>query len=97
MLGRYYDPYLAPRFYSLLFFTFLLIPIAPLGVFLVSTTGGGAYNFYAEISRKDFNAVYKHGYRKLLLNGLGETVLVLGAALLALALLFGLTVIFTRH
>jgi hypothetical protein len=84
MLGRYYDPRLEPRFYSLLFITFLLIPICPLGVYLVSA-GGGSYAYYATISRRDFNAIYKRGYAKLIWNGVAETLFVFVAALLVVA------------
>jgi hypothetical protein len=95
MLGRYYDSQIAPKFYSLWFFTFLLIPIVPLGIFLVSSYGGN-YSFYAEIRRKDFNAIYKHGYAKLLFNALGETALVFGVALAFLTVVFGLSLFFRR-
>ena len=95
MLGRYYDPRIAPMFYSNLFLTILLIPILPLGIYLVSSTGGG-YAFHATIRRRDFNVLYKHGYAKLLWNGIAETLFVLTAALLVTAVLIGL-IMFARH
>ena len=87
MIGRYSDPRIAPMFYSILFFTFLLIPIVPLKIYLVSTLGVGHYVFHATIRRRDFNALYRHGYAKLLWNGIAETLLVLVAALLVIAFL----------
>jgi hypothetical protein len=87
MIGRFSDPRIAPMFYSILFFTFLLIPIVPLGIYLVSTRGVGHYVFHATIRQRDFNALYKHGYAKLLWNGIAETLLVLVVALLVIALL----------
>jgi hypothetical protein len=96
MLGRYYDPRLKPRFYSLLFVTFLLIPIYPVGIYLVSADGG-TYAFYAKISRRDFNSIYKRGYIKLIWNGVAETIFVFGMALLVLASVTGLVLFFRRH
>jgi hypothetical protein len=84
MLGRYHDPRLEPRFYSVLFLTFLTIPICPLGIYLVSTDGR-SYTFYATISRRDFNAIYKDGYAKLTRDGGGETILVFVIAAMAVA------------
>lgn len=95
MLGRYYDARLEPRFYSIVFFTVFMIPIVPLGVYLVSTNGG-AYFFHAAVRVRDFNALYRHGYVKLLLNGIAETILVLGAALAVLAVVTGLIVLSRR-
>lgn len=97
MLGRYYDSRVAPKFYSVLFLTFLLIPIMPLGIYLVSTTSGGAYVFYAKISKRDFNAIYERGYAKLTWNGIAETAFVFVAALLVIILLSGLALMFGPH
>jgi hypothetical protein len=97
MLGRYHDQRIAPRFYSVLFLTFLLVPIMPLGIYLVSTAGGGAYVFYAKISKRNFNAIYKRGYAKLMWNGMAETAFVFVAALLVITFLFGLALMFGRH
>jgi hypothetical protein len=93
MLGRYYDSRLEPRFYSLLFITFLLIPICPLRIYLVAA-GGGQYAFHATISRRDFNAIYKHGYAKLIWNGVAETVFVFVAAIVFLTAMTGLLLFF---
>jgi hypothetical protein len=87
MIGVYSDPRTAPMFYSILFFTFLLIPIVPFRIYLVSTRGVGHYVFHATIGRRDFNALYKHGYAKLLWNGVAKTFLVLVAALFVVAIL----------
>lgn len=96
MLGRYHDPRLEPKFYSLLFITFLLIPICPLGIYLVSR-GSGRYIFYATISRRDFNAIYKHGYAKLIWNGVSETIFVFIAALLVITVVSGLILVFSQR
>lgn len=96
MLGRYYDPRIAPMFYSVLFFTFLLIPIVPLRIYLVSKTGAGNYVFHATIKRRDLSALYKRGYAKLLWNGIAVTMFVLVAALLVIAMLFGVTLLLKR-
>jgi hypothetical protein len=62
MMGRYFDPEMAPaQFYSLVWFTFILIPISPMGIYLVSQSRG-SYRFYGAIEKKDFNALYRHGY-----------------------------------
>ena len=84
MLGRYYDPRLEPKFYSLVFFTLFMIPICPLGnIYLVSPN----YEFYAEISRRDFNAIYKFGYAKLIWNGIAETLFVFTVAIAVVAVI----------
>jgi hypothetical protein len=93
MMGRYFDPELAPtQFYSLMWFTFILIPISPMGIYLVSQSGS-SYRFYGEINKKDFNALYKHGYLKLIWNGLMETAFVFGAVFL----IFGIGWFFLRR
>jgi hypothetical protein len=96
MLGRFYDPRLEPRFYSLLFITFLLIPICPLGIYLV-WTDGNRYVFNAAISRRDFNAIYKNGYAKLIWNGAAETIFVFVAALLVITVGTGLILFSLQH
>jgi hypothetical protein len=47
-------------------------------------------------SRRNFNALYKGGYAKLLLNGIAETVFVLGTAFLVIAAIIGL-IMFARR
>jgi hypothetical protein len=82
MMGRYFDPEMPPtQFYSLVWFTFILIPISPMGIYLVSKSGG-SYRFYGAVKKKDFNALYRHGYLKLIWNGLMETAFVFGAVFL---------------
>jgi hypothetical protein len=85
MLGRYYDPRLEPKFYSLVFFTFCMIPICPLGDIYLVWSNGNSYVFYAEISRRDFNAIYKFGYAKLIWNGIAETLFVFTVAIAVVA------------
>jgi hypothetical protein len=77
MVGRYYDPNLKPKFYSVRFITVVLIPIFPLGIYLVSTDDRGrSYTFHGTISRLDFSAIYKDGYAKLIWNGIVRTFFV---------------------
>jgi hypothetical protein len=93
MMGRYYDPEMAPtQFYSLVWFTFILIPISPMGIYLVSQSRG-SYRFYGAIEKEDFNALYRYGYLKLIWNGLMETAVVFGAVFL----IFGIGWFFLRR
>src|ERR1700739_586159 len=91
MMGRYYDTQMEPTFYSLLWFTIFMIPISPMGVYLVSQRGR-SYFFHAEIKRRDFNTLYRNGYLKLVWNILLETIIVFGAVLL----IFGIVLFFLK-
>jgi hypothetical protein len=93
MMGRYFDAEMAPaQFYSLVWFTFILIPISSMGIYLVSQSRG-SYRFYGAIEKEDFNALYRHGYLKLIWNGLMETAVVFGAVFL----IFGIGWFFLRR
>jgi hypothetical protein len=95
MLGRYYDPTLSPKFYSLRWFTFFLIPILPLGIYLVSKPNS-TYFFHASIRRRELNALYRRGFGTLVWSGVGETIFVLGSAF-ALIILIGSVLTLIKH
>ena len=91
MMGRYYDTEAEPTFYSLLWFTIFMIPISPMGIYLVSQPRS-SYFFHAEITRRDFNTLYRNGYLRLVWNSLLETIIVFGAVLL----IFGILLFFRK-
>ena len=78
-----------------MFLTIFMIPIAPGPVIYLVSSDGNSYVFHAEISQRDFNAIYKFGYAKLIWSGIAETLFVFTVAIVAIAVMAG--IIFFLH
>jgi hypothetical protein len=72
-----------------------MIPIWPGPYIYLVSSDGNSYVFHAEISRRDFNAIYRFGYAKLIWNGIAETLFVFTVAIAAIAVMAG--IIFFLH
>jgi hypothetical protein len=92
LLGRYEDPKLAPAYYSVWALVLLMVPILPLGIYLVSgpraSTGWLAYDSYQIYGRMrviDFVLRYPGGFTRLM----GSMLLFSGLPVLGLIVLAG--------
>lgn len=75
LIGRFFDPELAPTYFCMVWFTVLFIPIWPIGTYLVrdATNEAGkplsmSYVFLGRIDWADFGALYPDGPKKLVRN-----------------------------
>lgn len=95
MLGVLRDDRLTPKYYSMLWFTLVFVPLIPIGVYLVSTPVNqhgvelNGYRFHARMNWEDFKRYYPGRAWSLVGRSLLQGVLglVVGAALI-LALIY---------
>jgi hypothetical protein len=91
MLGSFTDPRTAPSYFSMLWLTVLFVPVAPLGIYLVTFDGLRSYRFHGRISAADFTKLYPGRTLPLAFSAIGHGVaafVVLIGAVTTIALLF---------
>jgi hypothetical protein len=81
LLGHYFDREFAPAFYTVHFFTFLWIPIIPLGIYMVKhpvdengRQNPDRYQFLWRIPADLFDRIYPNGRTKLVGTSIVQTL-----------------------
>jgi hypothetical protein len=95
LLGHYFDREIPPAFYTVHFFTFLWIPIIPLGIYMVKhpvdengRQNPDRYLFLWRIPADLFDRIYPNGRAKLFGTSIAQTLFRIAGIAAILFLLF---------